>query len=371
MSKIQTYLFTIRRLYILLLRRYLRSRTALFFSIIFPLIFLFIFGSLYGSNSDTSFKVAVINDSKTPFSQQFAKQVGESKVFKLQQDITTYDQAKQKMKQSQIDAAIVLPSGFGAINSQGYPGGQAIVYYDQNSAQSGQTVSSVLNAILGGTNAQITHIQPPLTVEAKSTAENGLTAFDYVFAGLVGFSLIGLGIFGPINMLPAEKKTGALTRLRVTPLHPAQFIIAYMFSSLTTGILSITAMFLVATFVFHFHMVGNYLVFALFTLFGAIMMFGIGVGVGGWARDEKQAAPLSNLVAFPMMFLSGTFFPRFLMPEWLQHASAFLPLTPVIEGIRMITTEGKGFLQIGPEIGLMALWTLVIYVIAFRVFRWE
>lgn len=371
MSRWRSYLFTVWTLYVLLVRRYFRSRTAIFFSVIFPLIFLFIFGSLYGSNSDTSFKVALINDSKTQFSEQFAKQVGESKVFKVQKDVTTLDQAKQKMKQSQVDATIVLPQGFGVINQQGYPGGQAIVYYDQNSAQSGQTVSSVLNAVLAGTNAQITKIEPPLTVKAESTADKGLTAFDYAFAGLIGFSLIGLGIFGPVNMLPAEKKTGALTRLRVTPLRPSQFILSYMFSTLTTGILSIAALFICATLFFNFHMVGNYLVFILFTLFGAIMMFGIGVGVGGWASDEKQSAPLSNLVAFPMMFLSGTFFPRFLMPEWLQAASAFLPLTPVIDGIRMITVEGKGFLQLGPELALMAAWTVVIYFIAFRVFRWE
>ena len=39
--------------------------------------------------------------------------------------------------------------------------------------------------------------------------------------------------------------------------------------------------------------------------------------------------------------LSGTFFPRFLMPEWLQNLSGLLPLTPVIDGIRLIATEGK------------------------------
>lgn len=72
-----------------------------------------------------------------------------------------------------------------------------------------------------------------------------------------------------------------------------------------------------------------------------------------------------------MMFLSGTFFPRFLMPEWLQNVSGFLPLTPVIDGIRLIATEGKHLTQIGSQLGLIAIWLVVIYVIAFRVFRWE
>lgn len=80
---------------------------------------------------------------------------------------------------------------------------------------------------------------------------------------------------------------------------------------------------------------------------------------------------LSSAIFFPMMFLSGTFFPRFLMPEWLQTLTAFMPLTPVIDGARMIATEGKSLIDIAPQIGLIGAWLVVVYIIAFRVFRWE
>jgi ABC-2 type transport system permease protein len=101
------------------------------------------------------------------------------------------------------------------------------------------------------------------------------------------------------------------------------------------------------------------------------MILGIGLALGGWAKNERQVAPLANIIVFPMMFLSGTFFPRFMMPEWLQNISSFLPLTPVIDGIRLITTEGRGIIDILPQVGLIGAWLVVIYFIAFRVFRWE
>ena len=72
-----------------------------------------------------------------------------------------------------------------------------------------------------------------------------------------------------------------------------------------------------------------------------------------------------------MMFLSGVFFPRFLMPEWLQHVSYFLPLTPAVDGMRMILTEGKSLLDLGPQLAVMTAWLIIVYAIAFRVFRWE
>ncbi len=51
--------------------------------------------------------------------------------------------------------------------------------------------------------------------------------------------------------------------------------------------------------------------------------------------------------------------------------SGFLPLTPIIDGIRMISTENASLLNFGPELAIIAGWTVVIYAVAFKVFRWE
>jgi ABC-2 type transport system permease protein len=48
-----------------------------------------------------------------------------------------------------------------------------------------------------------------------------------------------------------------------------------------------------------------------------------------------------------------------------------LPLSPVIDGIRLMTTEGKHLVDIGPQLGIIGIWVVIIYIIAFRVFRWE
>lgn len=366
----QRYLYTTWRLSILFTRRYFRSKTAMFFSVLFPLILLFIFGGIFGSSGGTSFNVAVIDQAQTGFSKQFDDSLHKSAILKVK-DVGNLDEAKTKLGRGEIDSIIVLPKGFGEPNSQHFPGGRAEVLYDQSGAQAGQTIASILDGIFTGINAQVTGITPPLGVISKSTAQEGLSAFDYSFTGLLGFSLIGLGIFGPINTLPALKKAGALRRFRTTPLRPLQFIIAYMVSALAAGVVSIGVQFIVAIGFFNFHMRGNVIEFTIFALISAVMVFGFGMAVGGWANDEKQSAPLGNLVAFPMMFLSGVFFPRFLMPEWLQSISAFIPLSPVIDGLRMIATESRSLLDLGPQLGIMGVWLVAIYFLAFRVFRWE
>ena len=214
-------------------------------------------------------------------------------------------------------------------------------------------------------------MQTPFTVSGQTTNTKGLSKLDYTVAGLIGFSIMGLGIFGPVNYFPQMKKEGILRRLHITPLKPWQFFVSSVLSNSVIGLFSIAIMLAVAKVVFGFNMVGNYIELAAFIVLSILMIFGIGLAIGGWARNENQAAPLANIVVFPMMFLSGTFFPRFGMPEWLQNVTTYLPLTPVIDGIRMIATEGKHLVDIGPQVALVTIWAVIIYFIAFRVFRWE
>ncbi len=352
-------------------RRFFRDRLAQFFAVLFPLIFLFVFGSLSNSGS-VSFKVALLNESSTAFSKKFVKELDSSKTFKVDTSITTLSAAKDNLSKSQIDGIIVLPRNFGAIKTgQMYPSGQAKILYTQSSSGTGQTLVSVLQGTFKEINARFVTQQPPFSVAGQPVNEKSLTSFDYTFSGLLGFSIIGLGIFGPVNVFPELKKQGILRRLHTTPLRVWQYFLATMFSQAATGIISIAIQFALAISVFHLKVDGNYIEIILFTILSIFMILGLGLAIGGWAKNERQAAPLSNIVVFPMLFLSGTFFPRFDMPHWLQGITTYLPLTPVIDGLRQLTTEGKHLWQIGPQLGLIAIWFVIIYAIAFRVFKWE
>lgn len=353
-------------------KRFFRDRMALFFGILFPLIFLAVFGGIFGSsNSNVSFNVGVINQSQTDASQQISKQLADSSVLKIDKTITSENLAYDKMSRSQLDATIIIPKTFGDIQANGQPSGEIDVKYTNNNAQAGQTLTSILQQQIQPLNAQFVDTAVPFTVKGEENNQKSLTQFDYVFSGLLGFSVLGIGIFGPINVFPELKKQGILRRLHTTPLKVWQYFVSTMVSQAIIGLVSLTIMFIVAITVFNLNVVGNYFEIGLFLVLSIITILGIGLAIGGWAKNERQAAPLSNIIVFPMMFLSGTFFPRFLMPEWLQNASNYLPLTPVVDGIRLLSTEGQHFVNILPQLGLMGAWMLVIYFVAFRVFRWE
>lgn len=364
------YFKTIFNLSVYLTKRFLKDKVALFFTFVFPLVFLFIFGGLF-RNSNASFNIAVINNSSNEFATSFVEEIKkQDKTFKIK-DVVNFDDAETKLGRSELDSIVELPSDFGAIDARGRPSGKIAIYYKESDAQTGQTFASVMDGILNGINKEFITEQPPLTLESKSLATANLSQFDYTFSGLLGFSLLSMGIFSMANGFTGDKKEGSLRRLKTTPLRPSQMILATGLNRLFIGLLVVAVMFAVAMGALSYRPSADIISLIWYVIFSISMLFGFGMAVSGWAKNENQAAPLANLVSFPMMFLSGSFFPRFLMPQWLQNISDFLPLTPVIDGLRYILTESKTLFDLGPQLAIIAVWTVVIYIIAFKTFRWE
>ncbi|HUC87770.1 MAG TPA: ABC transporter permease [Candidatus Binatia bacterium] len=373
MSPLQKKFYTVVVFTRLNTRRFFRDRLAIFFGILFPLIFLFVFGGIFGkSGNSVTLDTAVINQSSSHLANQLINSAEKAKVIKIDDTVKNLTAAEAKMARGQLDAAIILPKDFGTMkNHQTYPSGQAEVYYTNNDAQSGQTLVSILQAEFQSLNAKYVPVITPFTAVGKQLTKKSLTEFDYTFSGLVGFSIVGLGIFGPINVFPELKKQGILRRFHTTPIKVWQYFMSMAASQALIGLVSLAIMFFFAITIFNLKVVGDYAEIILFLIFSIVLILGIGLAIGGWAKNERQAAPLGNIIVFPMIFLSGTFFPRYLMPNWLQHVTGFLPLTPVIDGVRLLSTEGQHLTQIGDQLGAMAIWLVVIYFIAFRVFRWE
>src|SRR4029078_1387218 len=106
-------------------------------------------------------------------------------------------------------------------------------------------------------NSDLIPTVEPFTVTAERSNDRALSRFDYTFAGLLGFSIICLSIFGPVNVFPELKKQGILRRLHTTPLKVWQYFISSVISQAAIGILSILLMFAVAMTVFHLKVSGN------------------------------------------------------------------------------------------------------------------
>lgn len=352
-------------LYKALTVRFFRDKTALFFTVLLPVLFLLVFGSIFGGETTFNPSIVIVDNADNQFSQEFVKQINDS-VFEVNED-PGKEERDDQLSRAELDMVVILDENFGAKG----PSGNIILEYPESKADNARAAVSILDSYVNEINSQTTKYDPPIKVieEPQSIAE--FSQFDYMFAGLVAFSLMSLGVFGMANGFASDKKTGAIERLRNAPISAYHLVIATGLNYISLAFVSMAALMLTAITVFGFNMQGDWLSFIVILVLGTISMFGLGFAIAGWAKDEKQAAPISNVVAFPMMFLSGVFFPTFLMPDWLQQISRWLPLTPIADSMRLILMEGKNLMDILPEVGIIVLWSIIFYVVAFKVFRWR
>ena len=351
-------------------KSFFRNKVALFFTFLFPLIFLVVFGFIFGHDDQPSFNVGLIDQSETLLADQFEQIAQDSEIFEFENE-GDLEEFKIQLGRGEIDAIIILPKDFGQIGENGYPEGRLELLYDQGDEQLSLTIIAVLEGIFDEINKEIVPIDRPLTIVSQPLQTANLSRFDYVFAGLIGFSILSLGIFSMSEGFIQEKKSKALMRIRLAPIKAWQLIAATVFNRVLVGLIAVALMFAAGVLIFKFNMRGDYLSFLIFSVISLVCLLGFGTFIAGWAKDSNQAAPLANLISFPMMFLSGVFFPVFLMPNWLQQVTTFIPLTAVNDGLRLILTEGYTIFELGPQLLIILVWSLLLYTLASRTFRWE
>jgi len=120
----------------------------------------------------------------------------------------------------------------------------------------------------------------------------------------------------------------------------------------------------VGFFLFHFHFAGNLLYLLIVGIIGGGIFLAMGLAISGASKSEETAAPIANLVSLPLMFLSGIFFSRSSMPEWLQTITQYSPLTYVSDALRSISVDGASIWTVRTDLLGIFVWLAITVVVA-------
>ena len=156
-----------------------------------------------------------------------------------------------------------------------------------------------------------------------------------------------------------------------TPVHPGSFLFGQVATRLSVSILQTLVLIAIGVFVFDVKILGNMASILFLALLGGGVLVSLGFAVSGWAKNEEVAAPIANIIALPMMFLSGVFFPRDAMPEVLVKITDFLPLTYLIDALRNVAIDGEALWSQGWSLLGLAVWLIITFVVAVKLFKWE
>ena len=197
----------------------------------------------------------------------------------------------------------------------------------------------------------------------------------FIVPGIAAMAIMQNGIFSVVFTLLSYKNQGVLKRLKAAPISPSHFIVGHLISRVSIIILQTFILLIMGVFVLGVSVgQGSFLAWLniLFLSFlGGILFLAIGLAISSLAPNEDSAPALANLVTFPMLFLSGVFFPIDFLPKIISYISNILPLTHLAEGIRLSALYGNSTFSTIPQLGITLAWLALSFFICAISFKWE
>lgn len=343
--------------------------SAIIFSILFPIIFTLIFGA-FGNNGPASYRIAIENGSDTsnPFFQ-YLKNVKSLRIVHFP-DSTALN---QDLLKGRLTAVVRIKENKDSAGRSTYTIDSRTTTASSNSIGAFSQILEYLKLSYekraSGNMADLVTIGHTDIKEVRK-----YRAIDFILPGQLGFSILFSTLFGIAFTFFGLREQLVLKRFYASPVRRINILLGIGVSRLSFQLLSVTVLLLFGHFCMNFTLQHGMVTFFEIILVTIVMLFllmGVGLIFSSVAKTDTSIPLLINLFGFPQMMLSGTFFSIEVFPKWLQQICKILPLTQYNDAVRKISFEGLSILDCWKELGIMAIWIVIIYSVTARVIKWE
>ena len=351
-------------------RGYARTRIGLFFSLVFPIILILLFGAIFAGGNGGPIDVYIQNQDAGQVGSQFVSALNSTNTIRPVMVDRSVD-FREYLRTHSSSAGIVIPINF----TLAYNLKQRVnvTIYSNPADTSSFAVLAVVNGVANGFNLQAecptTSCPPVIGLEQSPITSASAKYIDFLVPGLIGFSVLTSPMFSMVNITSDYKKSKLFKQLSLTPLTKTEWLTSKMLWYTFLSILSFLLMTTVGTFLFGAHISISILILP-FLVLGPLFFVSLGMLVGTVSKSVESAAVVGNLITFPMMFLSGTFFPVSQMPAYLQNVAHVLPLFYVIDGLNQVMVYGN----VGPmivDVLVLLVSSAIVFALAVSLFKWR
>ncbi|SER50652.1 ABC-2 type transport system permease protein [Lentzea xinjiangensis] len=342
-----------RTLSLAMFKGFVRDKATLFFTFLFPLMFLVIFGLVLSDGAADRTKVAVVGDGP------IVSALRDSGALELEPHHDE-DAAVRKVRDGDLPAAVIVR------------GQRLEVRFAQSDQVEAATVVGIVNGFVDKANLAATGQPPRYAFAAEKVEDAALKPIQYLTPGILSWGVAVSAVFGSALTLVSWRRKQVLRRIRLAPVSATSVLSSRLLVSAGVALVQ-GAIFvgIAALPLFGLTLSGQWWLAIPLLLLGTIAFFALGMLVGAFAKTEESASAAANIVVLPMAFLSGTFFPVDRAPAWLQAVSQAFPLRHMNDGMVDVLVRGKGVEALLVPASVLTGFTLVVAVLASRVFKWE
>jgi ABC-2 type transport system permease protein len=357
-----------RRLLIADFKQFYRDRTALFFTFAFPVLFMVIFGLVFSGDTDVNYDIGLVNRGSSPVGEGIAQALRQVPIFEIAES-EDLDDKLGELEDGDVRAVIVIPANIESSIAAGDPV-DITVYYDPSQTTSTQIIRSVMREAIDEIDRQITEQPALLRLSEEAVRSQDLRNIDYLVPGIVAMSAMFLGLFGSLTLVERREKK-VLRRFGATPARRSTVVYSQVVYRLVLAILQTVIIIAIAYFAFDVQMLGNWLALTGFVLLGTLVFVSLGYLAVSRARTVEGAMPIVQILQFPMLFLSGVFFPVEFFPSFMRPIVDAIPVTYLGDGLRQIMVDATPLHSLTVDAAVLGGWLVVCLVLAIRLFKWE
>jgi ABC-2 type transport system permease protein len=363
-----------------------RNRAELLTVVMMPFLLLIVAGFLFPTSTTyTNVPVALVDLDQSRLSHQFVTQLTEMNQKTNTMDIenaSSLDDAETLIMQGQVYGAIIIPNGYSKNITAGKQT-NVMILSDNSIPQ----ISLIMNNIgakivddIGASMGLVEIRQSNLTVNPQTViapliptpqgmVPGNLSYFDFVAPGM----LVMIAMVGAMSGIPRaiahEKEIGTVDGILAAPVNEISIIVGKTMAQVVRGFIAGLTVLVIAILLFGVTVHGNILL-AFFMLFlGIFSLIGLGILLTSVFKTESAAAVVIQMLSFPLMFISGVFFPIQQMPWFMQDFAQVLPVTYAVNAMHKIMILNAGITDVLPEIAILVVFGLITVAIAIPVFR--
>jgi ABC-2 type transport system permease protein len=166
-----------------------------------------------------------------------------------------------------------------------------------------------------------------------------------------------------------ERDDGTLRRLLLSPAPRTAILWGKFLANFTVGVLQLGVMFTWGRLVFGLPVLDRLPGVLLVSLALAAAATSFGILIATVARTQKQVDGISVLVILLMSALGGSWFPRFIMPEWMKTVGLFTLNAWAMDGYEKVFWYDRPVVELWPQVGVLLGLALVLGTVASASFR--
>ncbi|AMV73952.1 ABC transporter permease [Desulfuromonas carbonis] len=187
----------------------------------------------------------------------------------------------------------------------------------------------------------------------------GFNYAQFVIPGLILMGVINNSFANTSSSLFMARYLGNIVDLLVTPLTPAQFILAYTLAAMLRGLLVGLATLLISIFFASLPWAHPFLAMVM-AVIASLLFSQFGMIAAIYAHNFDTLSMFSNFIILPLIYLGGVFYPISILPQPWAQLSHLNPLFYLIDGFRHAIL-GRGDLSLATALGVSALMAATLF----------